>query len=328
MKFALFAIKFAISAVLIWVLLGRVNFAPVAHFLQSDRAFVAIAVCLGVLAIQAFLAALRLRWIMQLVGLELPIRLGFSIWMIGLFISQTLVTFIAGDAARIWQLIRRGYTRRLSGSTIFLERALGFAVLMAMVLSCTPFLLTHGATGHVAMGLITVAAACAAGIIGFVVSGFLNRAIAHFLPSLQMRRFAAALVDVTSAARHLAVNWQLTRGIVALTVIMHLCNGIAFYVLGRAAGIDLDLLTTIAISLPVMLIALLPIAVAGWGVREGAAVVGYGLFGVTPEAALTVSVTFGLTLLIVSLPGALFLWISKPATHARVVASDGRGLPA
>ncbi len=328
MKYFIFVVKLAISAGLAWLLLRRVDFAPVGHFLQSNRAIAALAICVSVLAAQAVLAAVRLRWIMRLMNLQLPVSVGFSIWMIGLLISQTLVTFIAGDAARIWQLVRRGYARRLSGSTIFLERALGFAVLMAMVLVCIPYLLSHGATGAVATGLMLVAAACAAGILGFIASGFMHHVVSRFASGLNMLRIAAVLVDVTSAARHLAANWKLTAGIVGLSIVMHLLNAVAFYVLGKAAGIDLDILTTIAISLPVMLIALMPIALAGWGVREGAAVVGYGLFGIAPEAALVVSVAFGLALLIVSLPGGLYLWNSKPTSKGSLETAPNEQLPA
>jgi glycosyltransferase 2 family protein len=46
-------------------------------------------------------------------------------------------------------------------------------------------------------------------------------------------------------------------------------------------------------------------------VREGAVIVGYGLFGVAPAPALAVSVAFGLAMLAASLPGAVFIRWSK-----------------
>jgi glycosyltransferase 2 family protein len=55
----------------------------------------------------------------------------------------------------------------------------------------------------------------------------------------------------------------------------------------------------------------MPIALAGWGVREGAVIVGYGLFGVASAPALAVSIAFGLASLAASLPGALFMRFAK-----------------
>ena len=40
-------------------------------------------------------------------------------------------------------------------------------------------------------------------------------------------------------------------------------------------------------------------------------IVGYGLFGVAPAAALAVSIAFGVAMLLVSLPGALFIRLRK-----------------
>jgi uncharacterized membrane protein YbhN (UPF0104 family) len=94
---------------------------------------------------------------------------------------------------------------------------------------------------------------------------------------------------------------------------MQLCNVLAMFVLGRAVGLSVDLLETAAVTLPALLIATMPIALAGWGVREGAVIVGYGLFGVASAPALAVSVAFGLAMLAASLPGALFIRVRKGA---------------
>jgi len=316
-KFALFVLKLAISAVVVWVLVTHVDFAPIGEFLQSTDALSALALCVGIVLLQSLMAAVRMRWIMRLMGTAFPTSLGFSTWMIGLLVSQTLVTFIAGDATRIWRLTRAGYARRLAAGAIFLERALGFAVLMALTLIFVPYLLSHGAEGAVRAGLIVVAALCAVGIVGFIASAFIGRVVERVAPRLQAQRFGSAVVEITSAARHMTSSWGLTSAVVGISAVMHLCNALAFYVLGKAAGIELDLLTTTAVAMPTMLIALMPIALAGWGVREGAAAVGYGLFGVAAQTSVTISVAFGLALLIASLPGGIYLWrgASKPLAN-------------
>ncbi len=330
-KFLILAIKITVSAAVVWLLLRRVDLAPIGRFLESAAGATAMSICVVVLIAQAGLAALRIRWIMRIMGAELPLKLGFSTWMIGLLISQTLVTFIAGDATRIWKLIRRGYTKRLAGGAIFLERALGLAVMMVLVLLSVPILLHNGATGALRTGILAIGALCAIGIVAFAASAFIHRFIERFLPRVHARPIAAAIADVASAARHLAGSWRLTASVIALSAIMHLANVLCFYLLGKAAGIDLDFVTTAAVALPVMLVALLPIALAGWGVREGAAAAGYSLFGVLPETAIAVSVGFGLALLIAGLPGGFYLWAEKPTEPASDKPEEnpkGESLPA
>jgi glycosyltransferase 2 family protein len=61
---------------------------------------------------------------------------------------------------------------------------------------------------------------------------------------------------------------------------------------------------------PVAFIQLLPVSLAGWGVREIALVVALGSFGVPAEAALAISVMMGFCLILIGLPGGL-IWLAK-----------------
>jgi uncharacterized protein (TIRG00374 family) len=118
-------------------------------------------------------------------------------------------------------------------------------------------------------------------------------------------------IELISVRTRIATSWKLGAAIVVASLLIQLCNVLAVFVLARASGVSIDFLATAAVALPALLIATMPIAVAGWGVREGALIVGYGLFGVAPAAALAISVAFGLAMLIVSLPGALFIRLGK-----------------
>jgi hypothetical protein len=55
---------------------------------------------------------------------------------------------------------------------------------------------------------------------------------------------------------------------------------------------------------------MVPISVAGWGIREGAMIVAFGFVGVPEADALVVSILFGLTLIAAGAPGGV-LWLSE-----------------
>ena len=77
---------------------------------------------------------------------------------------------------------------------------------------------------------------------------------------------------------------------------------------------------------PVILITVVPVSIAGWGVREGAMVVAFGFLNVPANAAFAVSVLFGLTLAVASLPGSLFWWLGGySAKRAAVSTASDRG---
>jgi glycosyltransferase 2 family protein len=311
MKWIAIAVKIGISGLLAWLLLKHVDFSAAAALLRSEQGAVAFVLAIAALLAQAGLAGARTSCVMRLLGARCSLGRGFAVWLIGLVVSQSLITFIAGDAARVWQLARLGYAPRLAGSVVVLERALGLVVLLILVLLCEPILLARASPGAVRTGLIVLAMMCAAGILAFAASGFLA-SVKNLLPArLRNHRLIDVALDVASVARHLTRSWKLGAAVVAASVVMQLCNVLAMFVLARAIGVGVDLLATAVVTLPALLIATLPIAVAGWGVREGAVIVGFGLFGVDAAPALAVSIAFGLAVLAASLPGALFVRWSK-----------------
>jgi uncharacterized membrane protein YbhN (UPF0104 family) len=58
----------------------------------------------------------------------------------------------------------------------------------------------------------------------------------------------------------------------------------------------------------VLLLTSLPISFAGWGLREGAMIIALGVYGVTQETALALSLVYGILHLVSGVPG-LVLWV-------------------
>jgi hypothetical protein len=73
-----------------------------------------------------------------------------------------------------------------------------------------------------------------------------------------------------------------------------------------------------------MLISMVPISIAGWGVREGAMVSAFGLVGLRAADALAMSIVFGLIVSLVGVPGGVIWALTRPK---RAAATDD-GSPA
>jgi len=59
-----------------------------------------------------------------------------------------------------------------------------------------------------------------------------------------------------------------------------------------------------------ILVTTLPISLAGWGVREGFFVYTFGQFGVDNATSISISIIYGLLVLIFSIPGSA-TWLLK-----------------
>src|SRR5690606_4783819 len=78
---------------------------------------------------------------------------------------------------------------------------------------------------------------------------------------------------------------------------------------------------------PVMLVSMVPISIAGWGVREGAMITAFGLVGLDTADALALSIVFGVIVSLVGAPGGAIWALTRPKRAPEAV-TPAAGPPA
>jgi uncharacterized membrane protein YbhN (UPF0104 family) len=86
---------------------------------------------------------------------------------------------------------------------------------------------------------------------------------------------------------------------------------LAFFAVGRALGLRYDLVTYLAIVPPALVLTVIPISIAGWGVREGVLVSLFSLIGADRTVVLMMSLIYGMLLILASLPGLVVFLKSR-----------------
>jgi hypothetical protein len=89
---------------------------------------------------------------------------------------------------------------------------------------------------------------------------------------------------------------------------MHAMTGLVIYIVAQGLDISVGLIECIVLTPPISLLTVLPISLAGWGVREAGMVTALAFAGVASHDALIVSILFGLLLMAISIPGGVF-WL-------------------
>ena len=103
-------------------------------------------------------------------------------------------------------------------------------------------------------------------------------------------------------------------------------NVVIVYVFLAGLGAPMTLFGCFLVVPAVMELAMLPVSIAGWGVREGLMVAAFATLGVTGEDALGASILFGLAGLVFSLTGgALWLAARRGAGGKRAADVERRG---
>lgn len=298
-----FVAKALVSLGLIWVLLRGQDPAALAAMLTRLPGWSAVA---ALAVILVMIGLITQRWRLISAGLGAPQPGGFALRLsfIGQFFSQGLPTSFGGDAMRVWILYRRGNGLGTATQSVLLDRMTALVALLLMVGATLP--LVAGVTDD-RLVLMSLGGLVATGLGGLAVFLCLDRVPARWLGW----KPAAQLARLSGQARLLLLTPASAVRVIGLSVLGHLGSVLALWVLARGLGLNLPLVAALCLVPPVILATALPVSIAGWGIREGAMVGVLGLIGISAEAALAVSVLFGLGLVITALPGAVCWLIDR-----------------
>jgi hypothetical protein len=89
----------------------------------------------------------------------------------------------------------------------------------------------------------------------------------------------------------------------ALSVAVHFLSLLAIFLIGRSVELNFSLTTYLVLVPPAILLTLIPLSLAGWGIREGALIGLFTLLGADKVTVLSMSILYGIVLIVASLPG-------------------------
>ena len=306
-------IKFAISIALIAFIFSRISLNTLVTFAANVDAWPVLCACILML-MQFPLAGWRWKIVLKSCGPEASVALLQSLVWIGQFVNQVMPTFLVGDGVRAWYLYREGISGRASVSSLLIDRIAGVVGLLMLIVITNAVIADRigGASAWTILGL-------AAAGIGAAAAGCL---LCKFILE---RRFASKWPAFEFLVEHvwkLATDWRSLTLIIVLAFGTNVIASLAAYVLAFAFHIELSLLDSLAL-IPVALFAtLIPISIAGWGVRESTLVVLLGWVGIPAEQAFALSIGYGFITIVAALPGGL-IWAQS---RESLVSPDPHGV--
>lgn len=219
-----------------------------------------------------------------------------------MFFNQVLPTSVGGDLYRIIEVSRLGYKKIFTSCAILTDRIYGTLglVLIAILFG---LLLPHTFPKKLnwLIDIITYGA-----ILATIVLLFFNRialinqikvfAVIHQISKILSRSFSSIIDFICK-------------------IIISVCsNGLAItavYFTAKSLHLDINLQYFFLIIPLVNLLTLVPISLAGWGIREGAMVSLFSFVGIEKSHILPASILYGILLIISSLPGLYFYLAHK-----------------
>ncbi|MGK7652299.1 lysylphosphatidylglycerol synthase transmembrane domain-containing protein [Roseovarius sp. B08] len=283
----MWVIKLLVSAALMAAMLWWTDTAQVgARLARADWGWLAVSLAALTLAT----LSMARRWQLTAQALEIPIGFGAAVreYYVAQLINSVLPGGVLGDVGRAVRVRRQADLAR-AGQSVAAERLMGQVAMFALL-----------ALGLIGAVLVPGGIAWPGGVWALLVA----------LPVLcAVALWGARRFETTRSFP--ALVWRL---IGHQRIVVHALLGALLLVLGlyaaaRATGsvIPPEGLFTV---LPLVFCAMLvPLSVAGWGWREGAAAALFPLIGLDANAGVAMGICYGAMMLVSALPGLAFLWV-------------------
>jgi hypothetical protein len=273
--------RYAVSLMLLTVLLQKVDFQEMANDL--GRLTVAPTALIFSLAMaQVVLTSLRWHLLLKSARIHLPFRFVTEVNVISILANTVLINVIGGIVAKVALLAGRKVTTHVTLATLILERVLILVVLVAMAvvgLWLLPISISLADVPYIAAVPVTLA------LLLMAIAIRESKSLKKILQPLWLYG-CKVIAEISNGARS---RWAISNSLLLTIANQLLMVGMGVSI-AFALGIAVPLLD-IALLLPaVVLLASLPISVAGLGVREVSLVYVLSLYGVSAEQAMLFSI--------------------------------------
>ncbi len=267
-------------------------------------------VAAGFVTILATVFASALRWYCALhalhhrIGLIYVVELSFA----GLFLAQFFPAGVGGDIYRAYMVNRKGVSLRDGVISVAIDRGVGLVILALLVCTDLPAL-TDLESGYFVLVTTGLCLALMVAIALFTVAE-------RWVPaSLQRGRLAGLLSAIVTHRRTLSRRWMV--GTVASSCLIYVGWVSSAYLFALSLAPSAQWFQCLVVVPVALLAAMLPLSINGWGVREWVMITGFAVYGVPPEQALLISTLLGVSAMLGSVPGSLFLAMEK-LDHVRL----------
>jgi hypothetical protein len=284
--------------------------AVIDHFAGVRPLYILAALGLGL----GLVASDSLYWTaaMRALGHRLGFVPAFIFTIVGWFFGNIAPATLGADVFRAAQMRRLGAPAGASVRIVLVARLMSFATLLAVIAAGLPLMLAYSATApdrFVALAVFIGGLSAVAGLAYFKTALVRLPALARIPGSAKMSRLSNDLGALLKPGREAPKVW-------AFSALQHLLRIAIVGAIAAAFNAEIDIAALFAMVPFAFLVAMVPISLGGWGVREAGFIHFLGLAGLAPEIALAISLAFGLLRLAIGALGGI-VWVIARAEHYR-----------
>lgn len=303
-QFAKLIIKLLVTVGMMLIAASAINLELLKRYFHTSLLLPSVAAVL-ILTLLSSLHTIRWNAILGVItGRRFPFGIVSRVVLSSYFFGQIVPISVGGDAMRVWWTRRQDVDLSTAFNAVILDRVTALVGIAALMTLTAPLMLQMVTSQAAAWGLALAVGGIYCGLAFLCLA---PQVLARGRKLLVIEKLVGLGVD----ARSVIAAPLVLLATVGASALVQACVALIFFLLAVGMGVALDPLQCLVLIPPVILISALPITVAGWGLREGAMIVALDFVGIPSEAALALSVIFGLVSLSVGLIGGLIWMASK-----------------
>lgn len=299
---AILCLKILTTVTLLTVVFEDVKFTVVFDEFQNMSLRVVSLIFL-LMFLQLLIASVRWIKILDYLNISLSYKKCAAYTWAGMFFSQALPSSIGGDAYKIFQIKNQGHSYKGAFYSVLSDRLFGLVGVLTLILMF-PFValaMEHQQIlGFDTRFLVYVASA----------SILLYFFILRTLKYLKNRDYFNHVYQFLEKLFLFSASMKTLFLIVTSSFLIHSITISIFLVVAHPFSVEIPTVMFLILIPMMVLITTLPISIAGWGVRESFLVFTFGQFGVENATSISISIVYGLLVLIFSIPGSA-VWFLK-----------------
>lgn len=290
-------VRIIISIVLIWWLIAFADIRQITDSLIGFSPLWLIGV-LALVALSVLISAWKWGVLLHALGLQIAYGKLFNIYSTGLFFNNFLPSSIGGDGVRIFLAGKYTGNTAAAASTVVLERTLATVTLALLGLVGAIFSYEPLASAVWLLGLLLLAGIALAFIL---LKGWVPRFVSN-----GKGRWCIAWINFASSAGELRTHKKAVFVSGVLSALFQI--NVVLVVIAIMAGLGLEipsLSDMVYITSATSVMAMIPLGLNGYGLREGAYVLLLQPLGFAPSDAITISILFAVFVTIYSVWGGV-----------------------
>ena len=302
----LFLVKAVVSLLLLTLLFWRVDRTAFLRSLHTLSPALFLG-CAGLYFLGYVLSSVRWQGLLVAEGIDLSLTRLTLIYFQGGFFNLFLPTLIGGDIVRGVSMYRLTGGHPASLASILVDRLTGFAALIGIAVVAAA--LAHAVIPDPQVaGMVLGVAVAFVLLVGVLINARLKDGVGAMLRTAGLGRFEARLEGLVDAIYRDRTHRRALAVALAYSFLLQALVIVTYYMVGRGLGLSVPLRYYFVYVPLITVVAMLPVSVAGLGVREGSVVYFFGRLGADPATALSMSlVWFALSVIVSGLGGVAFL---------------------